>query len=100
WFYLKGTDEALLQKRLSKQRLIHDQLLNRDLKVRVGQALEITLYRALTDAKDIPVVGRFLDLGAHDDSKLYKKEEPPTGIGQQITLSNERLDFVIFDRNN
>src|SRR5208282_696413 len=39
--------------------------------------------------------GRFRDLTAHDDSFLYRKEEPPQHIGANELRGEERLDFLV-----
>jgi hypothetical protein len=100
WFYLKGTDERLLHKRLAEQEPVHNEFQNRSLMVRVGQSLEIAVYRALISVKGLPVVGAFRDLDSHDDSSLYSKEEPPSMLGDLPSLGAQRLDFIIFDREN
>lgn len=46
--------------------------------MRMGQALEIAVYRALKDQTTFDTFGAFLDLDDHDDSTLYQKEEPPS----------------------
>src|SRR6266480_4581288 len=100
WFYLKGTDERAVNKRLAEQQPIHNEFQKRSLTVRIGQSLEIAVYRALIRVKGLPVVGGFRDLDSHDDSSLYSKEEPPSMIGDLPSLGAQRLDFIIFDRQN
>jgi hypothetical protein len=62
---------------------------------RIGQALEIATYRALCALPNADFSGRFRDLSAHDDSSMYKKEEPPQHIGTRELKGNERLDFIL-----
>jgi hypothetical protein len=99
WFYLKGTDEGLLRHRLAEQEPILNEFQRQQFLRRVGQTLEIAVYKALLDT-DVAVVGSFKDLDGHDDSRLYSKEEPPTGIGKRSTSAGQRLDYMIFDRAN
>jgi hypothetical protein len=39
--------------------------------------------------------GRFRDLDEHDDSTLYKKEEPPSHIGTRELPGDQKLDFLV-----
>jgi hypothetical protein len=94
WFYLKGTDERALQRRLAEQQPVHNEFQKRSFTVRIGQSLEIVVYRALISVKGLPVVGAFRDLDSHDDSSLYSKEEPPSMIGDLPSLGAQRLDFI------
>jgi hypothetical protein len=57
-----------------------------DIGGRIGQVLEIATYRALCQIPKADFSGRFRDLDSHDDSTMYKKEEP-----HNSTLAHCRL---------
>lgn len=58
---------------------------------RVGQALEIAIYRALCAQAQLTFFGAFRGLDGPDDT-LYSKDEPPTTISGK-TMEGE-LDFI------
>jgi hypothetical protein len=63
---------------------------------RLGQTLEIAVYKALVDAR-LNFAGGFLDLDDHDDSALYQKEEPPRSFSGRRMPGRSLFDFVVFD---
>jgi hypothetical protein len=70
WYHLAGTNPEELEKRLSEQKAIHDEVLKHDFKIRLGQVLEVAIYRALLETAKFEFFGGFTDLDAHDDSTL------------------------------
>lgn len=62
--------------------------------------LEIAVFRALKAQTALDYFGLFSDLEKHDDSTLYKKEEPPTSINGRQTASGKKLDFLIHHRES
>ena len=42
----------------------------------VGQTMEIAVFRALQTQTTLDFLGNYPDLNEHDDSTLYRKEEP------------------------
>jgi hypothetical protein len=95
WFYLANTPPDQLEKRLAAQKVVHDELLKHTFTVRLGQVLEIAVYRALLETSKSAFFGGFTDLDAHDDSILYHKEEPPSLIKGALIPDGKRLDFLI-----
>lgn len=94
WFYLPETPGKTIEARLKLQEDVLKPLHKRDVVLRLGQTLEIATYRALCDT-DMTFFGRFKDLDDHDDSTLYKKEEPPSHIGKKALKGDEKLDFIV-----
>jgi hypothetical protein len=94
WFYLPTATKPTLDDRFNAQLNIHNRLVG-PISARIGQALEIAVFRALSAIDDLDFSGRFKDLDAHDDSTLYAKEEPPQHIGTRSLPGDERLDFLI-----
>jgi len=76
WYYLSGTPKSVIEKRLSELEPIHQALQQRSFTTRVGQALEIAVYRALLNQDVMEFFGHFRDLDEHGDDQLYSKEEP------------------------
>ena len=98
WYYLANTPRLIVEERLEEQLPIYRGLQHGDLGSRVGQCLEIAIYRALLRQNTLDHLGRFRDLEKHDDSLLYSKEEPPQSISGNSLSGNQRLDFLIRHR--
>jgi hypothetical protein len=97
WYYLAGTADAILSPRLAELQDIHQQTTDKHFTLRLGQALEIAVSKALQGQSAFQSVGHFKDLDKHDDSTLYSKEEPPSFISGR--MSEGKLDFVLFTEN-
>jgi len=70
----------------------HDATVDGNLALRIGQALEIAVYKALRTQAAMFFFGAFKDLDAHDDASLYKKEKPSKIVsGHQMN----KLDFTV-----
>lgn len=93
WFHLAATDTAFVTDRLAAQ-LPTYQAVN-GLSRRMGQPLEVAVYRALCQMNSGEFFGRYKDLDAHDDSELYGKEEPPQHIGARELPGDLNLDFIV-----
>jgi hypothetical protein len=96
WYYLTGTDSETLEPRLKELQAVHDETQSKQFTLRLGQALEIAVSKALLSQKNFHTLGHFADLNEHNDSTLYKKEEPPSNISGNICEG--KLDFVLFSR--
>jgi hypothetical protein len=95
WYYPPDITQEKLDKRWNAQLPVYQSLNAGSLPMRVGQALEIATYRALLAGPLDEFHGRFLDLDAHDDSTMYKKEEPPQHIGARALPGKQNLDFLV-----
>jgi len=94
WYHLPETPESVIKARLAELEPIYQALQQRNFLLRVGQALEIAVYRALLGQNTMDFLGNFGDLDEHEDDELYRKEEPPSSIsGQEI---EGKLDFIVF----
>ena len=80
WFHLADEAPSLVRTRLDEQASVHLSLQQGDLSKRIGQCLEIAIYRALLLQDRLEFFGRFRGLDDADDSTLYSKEEPPQSI--------------------
>lgn len=97
WYHLAAKPAAEVKQRLAELVPIHLAMQQRAFLQRLGQALEISVYRALKEQPAFHTFGAFLDLDAHDDATLYQKEEPPSSVSGR-TMSG-RADFVLSTRD-
>ncbi|SON57159.1 hypothetical protein HDIA_3618 [Hartmannibacter diazotrophicus] len=95
WYYLSDTPPELIQGRLLEQREAHNSICNDKFLKRVGQSLEICVQRAMQNNDKYDYIGGFVDLAAHDDGILYKKEEPPSHLSGRFLQNNKKLDFLL-----
>ncbi|UNC16644.1 hypothetical protein FE249_20935 (plasmid) [Acidiphilium multivorum] len=93
WYHLVATPGAKIERRLAELVPIHRATQQRPFLLRLGQALEIAVYRALTEQPTFHTFGAFRELDAHDDAILYPKEEPPSSANG-LTMSG-RADFLL-----
>lgn len=95
WFYLRETAREEVDAKLEILEPIYARTQDPIFTQRVGQALEIAVFRALS-ASGRPFLGGFSDFGEHDDGTLYKKVEPQRVISGRLTEKGP-LDFVSFE---
>ncbi len=95
WYHLTDTPPDVLERRLAEQQPIHHALQQTDLTRRAGQALEIAVFKTLAAQSTLDFFGHFLDLDDHDDSNLYRKEEPPASLSGRSIPGQRRLDFLV-----
>jgi len=93
WYYLSETQSQIVASRLSEQLPVYTQLQHPSLIPRIGQALEIAIYKALLTQSTFASYGGFTDLNQHDDSTKYNKHEPPQVVTGKITPGI--LDFLL-----
>jgi hypothetical protein len=87
WYFPPDITQERLDERFSAQVPVYRGINAGSLPTRVGQTLEIATYKAL--------LAGTLDLETHDDSTMYRKEEPPQHIGRRALSGNKNLDFLI-----
>ncbi|MYD46473.1 MAG: hypothetical protein F4W92_08985 [Gammaproteobacteria bacterium] len=99
WFFLKSVPVHLVQQRLKEQeQILKSMKRSKNFGKRVGQCLEIAIFRSLPLQSEFEFFGRFKNLEEHDDSVLYEKEEPPQSISERSLPGDERLDFLVNSR--
>ena len=76
WFYLATEPRDLVQVRLAAQLPLWRLTQDKALTMRIGQALEIAVYRAMLPQNSYRFLGAYPNLSAHDDKTLYSKDEP------------------------
>lgn len=97
WYHITGTPEHVLEQRHAAQEPIRAALHEQKFGMRVGQALEIAVYRALVElgTHHWHFFGGFDDLHRHDDAELYRKQEPPSAISGKGPSGEARVDFIL-----
>lgn len=96
WFFLPEATADFTEARLAVQLPVYSTLQTDNFRKRLGQSLEIAVYRALLDQRALPDhLGAYLDLADHGDSDLYSKEEPPRRLGARDIVGDRRLDFLV-----
>ena len=97
WYHLRTTPADVVQRRLDELQPIHTRTRDGRFVLRLGQALEIAIFRALRDlhaaSPEVQFFGGFRDLEEHDDSTLYKKVEPEMISGEHV--AGGLVDFVL-----
>lgn len=97
WYHLSRTPAHVVQQRVDEIQPIHARTQERRFVQRLGQALEISIFRALldlhADAPGVQFIGGFSDLDEHDDSTLYSKIEPQMVSGRRARQG--LVDFVV-----
>lgn len=95
WYHRSTESPARVDAKLAQLRPLYAKLNNHSLNLRLGDALEIAVLRAL-QRSPMHFVGGFHDLTEHDDSKPYRKEEPPLTLSGRRMPGEMRFDFVAF----
>ena len=95
WYYLSGVPEDKKIARFGELDAVYQRTQQKDFTLRLGQALEIAVSRALQGQVVFDSMGHYKDLEEHDDSTLYSKEEPPSLISGRAISGKRKLDFVL-----
>jgi hypothetical protein len=93
WLFMSDAPWELVASRLSEQLALWKLTQDQHLTTRIGQALEIAVYRSLLPLP-LSFLGSYPDLSEHDDHTLYSKVEPPTTLDGR-SMGSRRLDFVV-----
>lgn len=93
WFYLPATDPAVVEDRLQAQAPVYRDLGKGDRSKRIGQCLEVMVYRALRQQDEVEFLGGFTNHG-RGDGELYRKDEPPKMISGR-SIAPKSLDFLL-----
>ena len=97
WYHLSAIPDDVVQQRLEQLQPIHARTLDGNFVLRVGQVLEIAIFRALRElhavSPEVQFFGGFRDLDEHDDSTRYSKVEPEMISGEHV--GGGLVDFVV-----
>jgi hypothetical protein len=86
-----------VDRRLIEQQGVHDRICENQFTSRLGQTLEIAVFKALQSQNAITFFGSFRDLHEHDDSTLYKKIEPPEYVSGK-SVDGGMFDFLLISQ--
>ncbi|MBL4757847.1 MAG: hypothetical protein JKY32_09510 [Rhizobiales bacterium] len=95
WFALSDTPQNLIDKRIEAQFDVLRLTLDNNFSTRVGDALEIAIYRALGKADALNSLGGFRRLTPKPTTSHLKKEEPPSIFNGRELQGNKRFDFLV-----
>lgn len=95
WMYLSGAPPEQVRTRLSVQLTLWRELQTQKLTRRVGQTLEIAVYKCLVRQNALRHLGAYVDLEEHDDHELFSKEEPPSMLDGRAFPGKSRVDFAV-----
>ncbi len=100
WFHLPDAPPMDVQARLATLAPVLRELSLSRVSRRRGQCLELAIYRALGAQPDARYFGRFPDFDPSVSKRKnrYRKEEPPSHIGNRATPGAGPLDFIYLHR--
>lgn len=93
WLHLSDESPVRVAHRTAELQDLWTDFVSQKISRRTGQALEISIFRAIMAADGVVSFGGFADLTAHGDDKLYSKQEIHNFDGK--TLGKLALDFII-----
>jgi hypothetical protein len=93
WYHLPNAKPEEIAARFGELEPIYAATQDGGFSVRLGQVLEIAVYKALARGNEV-FLGGFSDLAAHDDSRLYKRIEPPRMLSGK-TIEKGPLDYIL-----
>jgi hypothetical protein len=96
WYHRAQESPTRVSDRLKAQKAVHDQTSKRNFSTRLGQTLEIAVYRGLMGS-GLEFAGGFHDLALHGDDQLYRKEEPPLLVSGHSMPGGMRFDFLAYE---
>lgn len=95
WYQLASTDTRIATQKLAQLREISELNNKKDIRLRVGQALEIAVFRSLSKQTDLQHFGHFDGIDDIPDSNLYSKREPPNSMSGNAITGKKNLDFIV-----
>ncbi len=100
WFHLPDASRMDVQARLAALAPVLRELSRQAVSSRRGQCLELAIYRALGAQPDARYFGRFPDFdpSVAVRKNRYRKEDPPSHIGDRASPLAGPLDFLYLHR--
>ncbi len=95
WYFLSSTDTRFIEQKRAQLCSIEEQINSGNLRKRVGQALEIAVFRSLSKQDALTFFGYYEGIDEIPDSKLYTKREPPNSISGRAIGGEKNLDFIV-----
>ena len=100
WFHLPDAPPMDVQVRIATLAAVLRELSRQAISRRRGQCLELAIYRALCAQPEARYFGRFPDFDPSVSKRenRYRKEEPPSYIGDRAIPGERQLDFLYLHR--
>ncbi len=95
WFFLAGSPEHILKERRDLQSPIVERFNQAVVSSRIGQYLEIAIFKALQNQGEMVHFGDFPNLSCPGRNGIYQKEEPPSHLSGKRIPKQKKLDFII-----
>lgn len=95
WYHLASTDSRIVGQKLTHLREIAEQINKNDLRKRIGQALEIAVFRSLSKQTKLAFLGHYDGIDEDPDSGLYTKREPPNSMSGRAIEGKKNLDYIV-----
>jgi len=95
WCHLPDENKDAITQRLKEQMTVYKRMVDGEIPKRIGQCLEIAVFRALCLQNSLRHFGAFRNLDEHDDGSLYSKEEPPGSMDGKFLPGGQKLDFLV-----
>jgi hypothetical protein len=93
WFHLSEPNAHDVDDRLRVLEPIHAATVSGEFVKRLGQSLEIAVFKGLRGQASLTFFGAFRDLEEHGDDFLYPHDEPPATISGRSVPG--KLDFMV-----
>lgn len=94
WYSTMDVPTDTFQSRIEEQFAVYQLILHGDFNARMGEVLEIAVYRALQESPLLSL-GGFRKLTTEPTSQKLKKEEPPSIFSGRELSGNKRFDFLV-----
>lgn len=95
WFALAETPPQDVRDRIEVQFQTYRMILTGEFNSRLGEVLEIAVYRAMLRSTDLQYLGGFRGLSNEPTFTKQKKEEPPSIFAGHELRGNKRFDFLV-----
>lgn len=95
WYARSDTPADYVDERIARQFQDLKPTLDNSFTRRIGDALEIAVFRALRDAPSLNSLGGFRGLTNEPTTRSPKKEEPPSIFRGRELTGNKRFDFLV-----
>jgi len=94
WYSTADIPTEVALSRIEEQFQVYQLILAGDFNARMGQVLEIAVFRALQDAPLISL-GGYRSLTKEKTTTKLRKEEPPAIFSGRELSGNKRFDFIV-----
>lgn len=94
WYSTPDVSPEVFRARVEEQFQVYQLILAGDFNARMGQVLEIAVFRALQESPLLSL-GGYRQLGKTQTTTKLRKEEPPSIFSGRELSGNKRFDFLV-----